>query len=176
MRRLPVVLWCAAGLLVASAQAQNVPIEPVRVPAGTVLNFHLQTRLNPGDGDAADALPKGTVLQVKMQYAVDSAVERDGAEFRGTVVSAVVSGNDVIIHPDSEVRGILVLLRSRMHPEGFRYELLLTGVNDHGKSYPLTASLNSSFRDPAVPDPLKKEPEGAKPAAVKAPVDSTPTP
>jgi hypothetical protein len=54
------------------------------------------------------------------------------------------------------VRGLLVLLRSKTHPEGFRYELLITRLIDHGKSYDLTASLNPSFLDPAVqpvPDP-----------------------
>jgi hypothetical protein len=39
------------------------------------------------------------------------------------------------------------LLRSRNHPEGFRYELLITSLNDRGKNYDLTASLNSSFRE-----------------------------
>jgi len=41
-----------------------------------------------------------------------------------------------------------VLLRSKTHPEGFRYELLVTGLTDRGKSFDLTASLNSSFLDP----------------------------
>jgi hypothetical protein len=39
------------------------------------------------------------------------------------------------------------LLRSRSHPEGFRYELLITSLTDHGKSYILTASLNPSLAD-----------------------------
>ena len=40
----------------------------------------------------------------------------------------------VIVHSESEVRGILVLLRSKNHPEGFRYELLVTSVTDHAKT------------------------------------------
>jgi len=63
------------------------------------------------------------------------------------VVSDLSLGDGVIIHADSEVRGLFVLLRSKSHPDGFRYELLLTELIDHGKSYPLTASLNSSFYD-----------------------------
>jgi hypothetical protein len=80
---------------------------------------------------------------------VDSSADRDGAEFHGVVVSDLSLGDDVLIHADSEVIGILVLLRSKNHPDGFRYELLLTELIDHGKSYPLTASLNTSFYDAA---------------------------
>jgi hypothetical protein len=125
-------------------------VAPVRVAAGTVLNFHLQTRLNPTHGDALDALPKGTILQVRMLDSIDSDVDRDGAEFHGSIVTPLPLGEDVIVHPEAEVRGLLVLLRSRSHPEGFRYELLLTGLTDHGKSYDLTASLNPSFLDPGT--------------------------
>jgi len=39
------------------------------------------------------------------------------------------------------------LLRSRNHPEGFRYELLVTSLTDHAKTYAVTASLNASFFD-----------------------------
>jgi hypothetical protein len=56
----------------------------------------------------------------------------------------------VIIRSEAEVRVLLVLLRSRNHPEGFRYELLVTRLTDRGKSYDLTASLNPSFLDPAA--------------------------
>ena len=62
-------------------------------------------------------------------------------------MSPVVSGNEVIVHADAEVQGLLALLRSRTHPEGFRYELLITSVKDHGKTYDLTASLNTAFFD-----------------------------
>jgi hypothetical protein len=51
------------------------------------------------------------------------------------------------------VRGILALLRSRSHPDGFRYELLITRLTDHGKSYVLTASLKPSLADSPVPSP-----------------------
>jgi hypothetical protein len=56
-------------------------------------------------------------------------------------------GDGVVIRSDSEVRGLLVLLRSRNHPEGFRYELLLTQLTEDGKSYPLTASVDASIFD-----------------------------
>jgi hypothetical protein len=85
-----------------------------------------------------------------MRDAIDSGVDRDGAEFRGSIVAPLVSGGEVIIRSEAEVRGLLVLLRSRSHPEGFRYELLVTRITDHGKSYDLTASLNPSFLDPGV--------------------------
>jgi hypothetical protein len=66
-------------------------------------------------------------------------------------VESVSAGGRVIVHPESEVRGILVLLRSRNHPEGFRYELLVTSITDHAKTFDLTASLNPSFVDAGAP-------------------------
>jgi hypothetical protein len=112
-----------------------------------VLTFHLQTRMNPGTGNDVDVLPSGTLLHVKILDSIDSAVERDGAPFRGVVASPVVAGKVTVLHADSEVRGIFVLLRSRNHPEGFRYELLITGIHDGSRNYDLTASLNPSFRE-----------------------------
>jgi hypothetical protein len=150
MRRSLVGVLCFSTLLSSSARGQSLSIAPVRVAAGTVLEFHLQTRLHPTDGDALDALPKGTVLQVRILDSIDSSVDHDGAEFHGSIVAPVVSAGDVIVHPEAEVRGLLVLLRSRIHPDGFRYELLVTGLTDHGKPYDLTASRNPSFVDPGV--------------------------
>ena len=56
-----------------------------------------------------------------------------------------------IVHAGSEVQVLLVLLRSKNHPDGFRYELLVTSVTDQGKAYAMTASLNPSFAE--VPTP-----------------------
>jgi len=82
-----------------------------------------------------------------MLNGMDSGVDRDGSVFHGAVVDSVSAGDKIIVHSESEVRGILVLLRSKNHPEGFRYELLLTSVTDHAKTYDMTASLNPSFFD-----------------------------
>ena len=152
MRRSFVALLCFLSLLAAASYSRAPAVVPVRVTAGTVLKFHLQTRLNP-TGDALDALPKGTVLEVRMLDSIDSAADRDGTEFHGTLAAPLVLGGDVIIRSEAEVRGLLVLLRSKSHPEGFRYELLVTGLTDRGKSYDLTASLNPSFLDPAAQQP-----------------------
>jgi hypothetical protein len=151
MHRYAALMLCVIG--VCGAHGQSLGIEPIHVASGTVLTFHLQTRLNPKDGNEIDVLPKGTVLRVKMLDAVDSGVDRDGTEFRGAVVSSVVAGNEVVVHSEAEVRGILALLRSRNHPEGFRYELLITSVTEQGKTYNLTASLNPSFFGPG-PQPV----------------------
>jgi hypothetical protein len=153
MRRSFAAVLCLVSLLAASTYSQTPAVEPVRVAAGTVLKFHLQTRLNPKAGDALDALPKGTVLEVRMLDSIDSATDRDGAEFHGTLAAPLVLGGEVIIRSEAEVRGLLVLLRSKSHPEGFRYELLVTGLTDRGKSYDLTASLNPSFLDPGIQPP-----------------------
>jgi hypothetical protein len=152
--------FLAAVLLASSVFAVHTPaqvsssnLEPIRVQAGTVLAFHLQTRLRHTTSDPLGALPQGTMFHVKMLSPIDSTADRDGSEFHATVIADLSLGEDVIIHADSEVRGILVLLRSKNHPDGFRYELLLTELIDHGKSYPLTASLNTSFYD-AGPQPV----------------------
>jgi hypothetical protein len=147
MRIRALVFVCLLVILAKSAQAQSSILEPIHIPSGTILTFHLQTRLNPGAGNDVDVLPKGTVLRVKMLDPIDSKVDRDGAEFHGVVVSSVVSGDATVVHTDAEARGIFVLLRSRNHPDGFRYELLVTGITDHGRNFDLTASLNPSFHD-----------------------------
>jgi hypothetical protein len=147
MKRVAAAVLCLASAFASSAGGQASKVEQVQVVSGTVLTFYLHARLNPTSGDAVDALPKGTLLRVKMLDSIDSSVNPDGTEFHGLVVSALASEGNVVIHRESEVWGILALLRSRSHPEGFRYELLITGLSDHGKSYALTASLNPSLAD-----------------------------
>jgi hypothetical protein len=149
MHRWFVGLLCAVCVFagMSSGQTVNSGVEPLKIQAGTVLAFHIQTRLRPVVEDPFDALPQGTVLHVKVLRPIDSTVDRDGSEFHGWVASDLSLGDGIVIHADTEVRGLLVLLRSRNHPNGFRYELLLTEITDHGKSYPLTASLNASFFD-----------------------------
>lgn len=165
MHRFASVLLCTLCVFAVAARGQNAKIEAVHAPQGMVLTFHLQTRMNPAYPNEMDVLPHGTVIRVKMLSGVDSSVDRDGSEFHGEVVEPVYSGSRVIVHPDSEVHGILVLLRSRNHPEGFRYELLVTSVTDHAKTYDLTASLNPSFADGGAPTPTAsktEEPMGRK--------------
>ena len=169
MFRFAFLFVCFIGVSTGVTRAQNSSIEPVHVAAGTVLMFHLQTRLKPVDGDALTSLPEGTILRVKMLDSVDSGINGDGAEFRGSIVSSLSSGDDVVIHSDAEVRGLLALLRSRSHPEGFRYELLLTGVTERGKSYALTASLSPALFDSGSRSPGKPELKDDSPANSHAP-------
>jgi hypothetical protein len=159
MQRFSLVFLCFMCVLTGKATGQDANIEPVHAPSGALLTFHLQTRLNPTDRNEMDVLPKGTVIRVKMLNGIDSGVDRDGSEFHGEVVESVWAGSKVIVHAESEVRGILVLLRSKNHPEGFRYELLVTSVTDHAKTYDLTASLNPSFFDAGTPAPPNSKAE-----------------
>ena len=151
MHRFGLVFLCSACVFGGTAWGQNAKIEPIHAQMGAVLTFHLQTRLNPTDANELDVLPKGTVLHVRMLSGIDSGVDHDGSVFHGEVMDSVSAGNKIIVHSESEVRGILVLLRSRNHPEGFRYELLVTSLTDHEKTYDLTASLNPSFFDAGAP-------------------------
>ena len=153
MQRFGLVFLCCVCVFGGTARGQNANIEPIHAPAGAVLTFHVQTRLNPIDRNEMDVLPRGTVIRVKLLNGVDSSVDRDGSVFHGEVVDSVSAGSKVIVHSESEVRGILVLLRSKNHPEGFRYELLVTSLTDHAKTYDLTASLNPSFVDAGTSAP-----------------------
>src|SRR5204862_3740852 len=100
MRRSFAVLLCSVSLLANPAFGQSVAIAPVRVAAGAVLKFHLQTRLNQTSGDALDALPKGTVLEVRMLDSVDSDTDRDGTEFHGTLVTPLVLNGQSPLPPE----------------------------------------------------------------------------
>jgi len=160
MRRLTLALICCLIVMAAGARGQTPEIEPIHVHSGTVLTFYLQTRLNPENGNAIDLLPKGTTLNIKVLDSIDSDLTRDGAEFHGVVVSPLVSKDEVVIHEGAEVRGLFALLRSRSHPEGFRYELLITGITDGGKMFQLTASLGTSFVDSGPQETAKSNGNG----------------
>jgi hypothetical protein len=162
MHRYAAGVLCSICVFLSLSYGQTSDIEPVHFAAGTVLTFHMQTRLKPSSGNEMDSVPKGTVLHVKMLDSIDSRVDRDGTPFRGSVVAAVVSGDETVVHSEAEVHGLLALLRSRNHPEGFRFELMLTGVTDHGKTYDLTASLSPSlFESTGSPASVPTSPDSA---------------
>jgi hypothetical protein len=153
VRRFIAPLLCAIAALAVTAQGQATNsgasgnVAPLRVPAGTIVNFQLQTRMKAAAIGVVDDLPKGTLLRVKLLDSIDSAADRDGSAFRGLIVSSVAWGDRVVIHSDAQVRGLFALLRSASHPEGFEYQLLITGLVDRGQAYTLTA-----FLDPESPD------------------------
>ena len=149
MQRYALAAFCVITVLAGAAVGQNFIVEPVRAASGSILTFYLQTRLHPTSGNLPDVLPSGTELRVKILDRMDSGVDHDGAEFHGVVVAPVSEGNETIVHADAEVHGILALLRSKSHPDGFRYDLLITHITDHGKSYSLTAALGTSFFEPS---------------------------
>ncbi len=148
MKRLAGVLF-AVSLFSLPAWSAPPAISQVHVTAGSVLNFQLQTRLKASNSDAMDEFPAGTVVRVKMLETIDSTRDADGTPFRGVLVSSLASGREIVAHTDAAVTGMLVLLRSREHPDGFKYVLLVTRISDGGKSYPVTASLSSSLYDPS---------------------------
>jgi hypothetical protein len=146
--RRPAIIAAATMLLAAPSFSQSASISPLQIPAGAVVEFQLQSRLSPSAADAADTLPPGTPLRIKMLESVDSRTEQDGSQFQGVLVSPVEQNNHVVIGANAEAHGLLALLRSRQHPEGFRYELLVTSLVDGGHSYVVTASLDSSLFEP----------------------------
>ena len=129
-------------------RAQSPALLPIHASAGTVVTFYLQTRLNPLAPNLIDRLPKGTTVSVKLLKTIDSAVDRDGSEFVGTLAAPLLSDTKQVILPaNAVVYGLIALLRSASHPEGFRYELLVTKIKQDGKTYELTASTTPSLSD-----------------------------
>ena len=57
MLRFLAVALCTLGALAGSAYAQKSPVQPMRIDAGTILEFHLQTRLDSAAGNLVDSLP-----------------------------------------------------------------------------------------------------------------------
>jgi hypothetical protein len=150
--RRPAIIAAVVMLFAAAPSfSQSASISPLEIPAGSVVQFQLQSRLSPSDADAADALPPGTTLRVKVLNPIDSRVDQDGSAFEGVLVSPLEQNDHVVVGANAEAHGLLALLRSRQHPEGFRYELLVTSLVDGGKSYVVTASLDSSLFEPAKP-------------------------
>ena len=148
MYRYAVAALCLIGVVPTISRGQKSTLEPLSLPSGTIVTFHVQARLNPGAGES-DSLPKGATLNVRLLAAVDSAVNEDGSPFHGELVAPVfdADGKTVLVPAHAQAEGILVLLRSRNHPDGFRYELLLIRITDHGRELDLTASLNPSLTD-----------------------------
>jgi hypothetical protein len=103
MRRPAILVLCVLCLSAAAAYGQSPQIGQIHVASGSVLSFHLQTRMNPDAGDSLAAFPKGTLLHVRMLDSIDSTVNRDGSPFRGSIVSPLTSGDQVIVHSDAEV-------------------------------------------------------------------------
>jgi hypothetical protein len=169
LRRFLLLLVCAVGLSATTIDAQSSVVAPIRVSAGTILGFQVQTRLKADAEDSLDALPKGTVLRVNMLDSIDSAVNRDGAAFHGVVVSSVLFGDRVVIHSDAEVRGLLALFRTASHPEGFRYELVITGLVDHGEAHILTAYLDAAFSGERGKSPANSTAATNQPVVAKQP-------
>src|SRR5260370_31308850 len=116
MRHSFAAVLCFTTLLASAAPGKSPALAPVRVAAGTVLKFHLQTRLDPPAGDPLDALPTGTVLEVRMLASIDSATDRDGTEFPAMLAAPLVIGGGGILRSESELRGSLRLLNSWSHP------------------------------------------------------------
>ena len=145
MRYSPALLVCILVLFAATADGQNV--KPIQYKAGMVLSFHLQTRLQADAGDTLNELPSGAVLSIEMLDDAQRDANADGVPFRGIVTAAVSYNGDVLIHSAAEVQGIQILLRSRNHPEGFRYELLITGLTDQGRSQTITAFFDPSLAE-----------------------------
>lgn len=158
------IVAAIAVLFAAPSFSQNSSIRPLQIPAGAIVNFELQSRLNPSAGDPADALPAGTKMRVKILESIDSRVDQDGSSFQGVLVSPLEQNDRVVLDANAQVNGLFALLRSRQHPEGFKYELLVTNVVDGGRSYVVTASLDPSLFEPTATQTAAQSSMGQRPA------------
>jgi hypothetical protein len=130
---------CAAFLIASGAVAQTPSVKPIQFISGTILTFRLQTRLKADAGDVLNDFPADATLQVKMLSSTGPAANPDGISFQGIVMLPLSVAGNVVIHPGALVNGLQILLRNKNHPEGFRYELLITGLVDQGESHTVTA-------------------------------------
>ena len=89
-------------------------------------------------------------MRVKILGNIDSRVDQDGSAFQGILVSPLEQNNHVVLEANAQVKGLFALLRSKQHPEGFKYDLLVTNVVDGGRSYVVTASLDPSLFEPTA--------------------------
>src|SRR5260370_7051213 len=109
MRHSFAAVLCFTTLLASAAPGKSPALAPFRVAAGTVLKFHLQTRLDPAAADPLDALPKGTVLEVRMLDSIDSATDRSDTQFHGVLPAPLLTGGGAIARSEAAGRGLLVL-------------------------------------------------------------------
>jgi hypothetical protein len=72
MHRYAIGVLCSIAMLAVPLRGQKPTLEPIHVAAGTVLTFHLQTRLHPAHENATDTLPRGTEIRVKILDSIDS--------------------------------------------------------------------------------------------------------
>ncbi len=177
MRYISTLLVCALALFAGATRGQTLSVKPIQFESGTVFSFQLQPRLQASAGDPLNSIPSGTLLQVKMLDTAHRDAEADGLPFRGTVTSSLTVGGQVIIHSEAEVQGIQILLRNKNHPEGFRYELLITDLTDQGQSYTITAFFDPTFagaNGETSPRTYAGSPEGSPthPAASPKPMES----
>src|SRR5260370_35723277 len=110
MHRFAVIFLCCVCVFGGSARGQNANIGPIHAEFGTILTFHVQTRLNPSERNEADILPNGTVIRVTMLKEVDSSVDRDGSEIHGEDAETASAGNKVIVSAEPEMRGTHALV------------------------------------------------------------------
>jgi len=108
--------FVCVGVVDRIARGQVRVCLPVPAPPGTVLTFHLQTRLNPADRNEMDSRQRGRCFPVRMLSALIQSWITTESVFHCEVVEFGSAGSKIIVHSESEVRGILVLLRSRNHP------------------------------------------------------------
>jgi hypothetical protein len=177
VRYISTLLVCALVLSAGSTRGQTLGVKPIQFESGTVFSFQLQPRLQARAGDPLNRIPSGTLLQVKMLDTARRDSEADGFPFRGTVMSSLTVGGQVIIHSEAEVQGIQILLRNKNHPEGFRYELLITDLTDQGQSYTITAFFDPTFGEAngeTSPHTYAGSPEGSptRPVVSTKPIES----
>jgi len=112
MPRSLVGVLCFLALLSGSARGQSPSITQFGSPPVRFWSFMCK----PGYIQRAETLwtlcqrdgPAGRMLD-----SIDSGVDQDGAEFHGLLTVPLFWEAKVIVRPEAEVRGLLVLLRSR---------------------------------------------------------------
>jgi hypothetical protein len=86
-------------------------------------------------------IPAGTPINVRMIDSIDSSVNHTGEIFHGSLDTAIVVGNQVVVPRDADVYVRLVDARSAGHYSGqSELRIELVRLSYQGKSYPLVSS------------------------------------
>src|SRR5215475_5510601 len=102
--RFALVLLCVVLSVPSSADGQTSDVPALRFAVGTIVTFHVQSRLRPEMDDTLNGMPQGTAMQVKLLDAIDSTQNRYCSSYRGTLKTTTGS-TQPIAHSQARVRG-----------------------------------------------------------------------
>jgi hypothetical protein len=123
----------------ANDQMRTFQIGQVTAAAGAIGTFYLTDPAEIG----GLSFQAGTLLRVKILNQISSLVDQSGTAFTGLLVVPLQLKGQIVVNAGAQVRGSLALLRSKAHPDGRCYDLLISQIADRGKTFSVYATLHT---------------------------------